>query len=160
MWIPTPHWGKHCPKGILRNGINHAGNIVRCANKDTNVFYWLTAHGLATDHPKQHVWVSSRVVNYDAHIPNFHSCPATTQPWEEWCAEPQQLTERMRLLKPSMLTAQVLHRLSTPLLYIMVHYMAPSKSDSTESSHGVQHIRRSGCWLQKRRNELLGFVRL
>ena len=48
-----------------------------------NIVYRLTAHGLATDHAKQHASPRSRVVDYPAYNLNFHCCPATTQPWED-----------------------------------------------------------------------------
>jgi hypothetical protein len=125
-----------------------------------NVFYGLTAHGLATDHAKKHASAWGRVVNYPTHKLNFHSCPATAQPWEERRAEMQRLPERMRFAIPTIGTAKVLNHLSALLLQHTVYHMEPCETNLEEHSQGVQHMRRSSCWLQKRRNELLGFVRL
>jgi len=63
--------------------VQEDGEVMEHFRFRNNVFYGLTAHGLATDHAKKHASARSRVVNYPAHKLNFHSCPATTQPWEE-----------------------------------------------------------------------------
>jgi hypothetical protein len=48
-----------------------------------NVIYCVTAHDLATDHAKSTQAPGAGMLNYPTHKLNFHSLPATTQPWAE-----------------------------------------------------------------------------
>jgi len=48
-----------------------------------NLIFGVTAHDLATDHVKSTQAPGAGILNYPAHKLNFHSYPATTQPWEE-----------------------------------------------------------------------------
>ena len=124
---------------------------------DHNVIYGVTARDIATDHAESTQAPGAGMFNYPAHKLNFHSLPATTQPWAEWSAE-MQLTERMTFAKPNMHTVQVLNHLSALLVQHMVYHMQPCETDLEEHSQGVQHMRRCCCLLWKRRNQLLGFV--
>jgi len=151
------HWK---PPGVSERMWSVNLDVSKSGVSDPNVFYGLTAHVLATDHTQKHASARSRVVYYPAHNLNFRSCPATTQPWDEWGAQIQRLTERMRFAKPNMHTAQVLNHLSALLLQHMAYHIERCETDLEEHSQGVQHMTRSSCWLQKRRNQLLGFVRL
>jgi hypothetical protein len=48
-----------------------------------NVFCLVTGHDIATDHTKYTQAPGAGMLNYPAHKLNFHSLPATTQPWAE-----------------------------------------------------------------------------
>jgi len=53
------------------------------SNSSSNVIYGVTARDLATDHAKSTQAPGAGMLNYPAHKLNFHSLPATTQPWAE-----------------------------------------------------------------------------
>ena len=114
--------------------------------ESTNIFYILTTHSLATDHAKKHASARSR----NAYYPTQNSIitlPATTQPWVEWSAEMQWLTERMRLAKPNVHSAQVLNHLFVLRHQHTVVHMKPYETDLEGHSSGVQHMRSSSCWV-------------
>jgi len=133
--------------------------VARSESWKYNVLYSLSAHSQIPDHTKKQASAGSRGVNYSPRILNVHSCPAT-QPWEEWSLEMQQLTERLRFTKPDMHTLQVFNYLSTLQLHHTVYLIEPCEANTVEHSQGVQLMRGSSCWFQRRRNQLLSFVRL
>ena len=82
--------GKGCQTVMRRVQCRVTANVVLTSRQrlssvpnilPLNVIYGVIAHDLATDHAKSTQAPGAGMLNYPTHKLNFHSLPATTQPW-------------------------------------------------------------------------------